>query len=444
MRKIKKVKKYLNRKIRRKPFKTFQRILEGSVKSLGIKISKVCFRNIYTLFLGILISGRSRLINTSEKLYSSNIVGANCAKSLENRLSYFFSKIARKKLKNINKVYEEQFFYNGLEEIRDSLWRFSGKKILVVDWTAYSKRARLNKKGRGMEHVGKVYDSREDGVVTGYGGFLGGLLLKDKNIFPLFHELYSNEYSFKEWRTLNDLEMGKIKGVKEKLGENILAMGDAYFFKKAHIYSCYQNGIDFLFRLKNDISIIDKGKSISLKEKIKIIKEEHKIVWENKENNKIKRVSGMAKFLKCITIFRSGKLKKFLPINVICVKVSKYKDPMYLITSLEVTDENIEEIVGLYNKRWAIEIFIENLKNNLGLEEFMVRKWDAIELICNIILSVYTVSLIILLTSGSVILNGIINLLRREIIIKKLTLTLSRLMYGFSLILVSQRQVKYA
>lgn len=432
--------KYLKREIRKTPLKTFQNALTIAGNNSGIKINKVHFKNISTLFLGILITRISRLIKTAERLYSSEIGRSNCVKSLENKLSYFFKQVKRDKLKKINKVFNDKFFYEGFQEISEYSWRYKDRLIMIIDWTAYPKRSRLNKKGMGMEYVGKVYDSREDGPVTGYGGFLGGILLKDENIFPIFHELYSNKYSFKKYRSINDMEIKKIREIRNKLNERLLLIGDTGFCKKTHINDCYKSRIDFLFRLKKDIKIILGKTESTIKKKIKRIKKTYPITWQYKENNKIKEIVGTAKFIKTSTPFRTGLLKKIVPLTLIYIEVGKYEEPMYLVTSLEVTPENIGEIVRLYNKRWAIERFIENLKN-IGLEEFMVRRWEAIELICNIILSIYTVGLIVLLTAKTIILVGIINLLKKLTLTKKITLC--RLIYVFSLILSPQRQVNY-
>ena len=66
---------------------------------------------------------------------------------------------------------------------------------------------------------------------------------------------------------------------------------------------------------------------------------------------------------------------KHLPIYVILIwEEGKEDDSLLILTSLEVKDNNLQEIVSIYNKRGRIDTLFETLKQSFGLERIMVRK----------------------------------------------------------------------
>lgn len=402
-------------KLRKKPFKTFSGLVKEAIGANKVKIHKAHMRDILTLFLGIITTNTTRLITTSEKTYSRL---TNCAKSLENRLSYFLNK--PKTLKEINQFFKSLFIL-CIKKIESRCETFMGKKILIIDWTCYSKRARLNKKNMGMEYVSKVYDARKGKEVNGYGAFIGALLLKDKQVYPLFHHLFSTKYYDEISQNQFELQAIEDSGV----GSAVIIVGDAYFCKKSFLSGIYKQGKDFLFRIKRDILIDDNEHLFHKIER----ENEHKIIWRRKKEE----IEGIAKFLKAKTIFRSGKLKEKISLTCIKVEVPIYEEPLFIVTSLKVTYENLQAIIELYNKRWAIETFIESLKQNFGIEEFMVRKWEAIKLLCNIVLSAYIVFLLLFLTSSERFLMELSKFLRKNSILARLTI--GRVIHAYSLLL---------
>ena len=88
------------------------------------------------------------------------------------------------------------------------------------------------------------------------------------------------------------------------------------------------------------------------------MKKIYKVTRENQERGKFFR---KAKFFKAD--LSSKKDRKSLPIYVILIcKEEKEKEPLILLTSLEVTEKNLQEITSIYNKRSLTDTLFETLK----------------------------------------------------------------------------------
>jgi hypothetical protein len=128
----------------------------------------------------------------------------------------------------------------------------------------------------------------------------------------------------------------------------------------------------------------------------------------------------------------NDKLK--LEVYVIVIRNSKFKEPIILITTLDINPNNLQNIVSLYKKRWLIETTIEMLKQNFGLEKIMVRSWKGIGMLIKIILICYTLLVLLLSTLSPEILDYMIKILKKITILKKNNITIGKLRYFIEII----------
>jgi hypothetical protein len=405
------------RRIRQRPFSLFKALTRGAVLSCVVR------KNFFFLFRLLFLSKDTRL--TALSFFSSQ-----CSKTTINRLSYFLS-LSRAVKKR--EVFEEitSLFHLAVnrakKRLKDKIYYFEKKKVVFLDWTALSKRCRYRtKKDKGMQYVGEFYDTRKKGPVRGYGLLLAGLYLTTEDILPLSFRLYSNRYisHHPEEKSINKMEEALMREIKEKFSSRIIFVGDAQFSKKMYLYIIKKDmKEDFIVRARFDVNVEEEKRGwenilLIAKEK----KKSYRVTWENKERGKF---SCKAKFFKA-DLF-SKKDKKHLPIYVILIWEEKKEDePLLILTSLEVKDNNLQEIVSIYNKRGRIDTLFEILKQNFGLERIMVRKWEGIKIMITGCLLSYTLNLYLLLKATKTFLLTIREFCRRRSILKGGKLTIGK------------------
>jgi hypothetical protein len=83
-------------------------------------------------------------------------------------------------------------------------------------------------------------------------------------------------------------------------------------------------------------------------------------------------------------------------ITVIVLFPDTVADPLILGTTLSAaTIQEARAIIRLYEERWVIETSFETMKGAFGLEKFMVRKWQAIERMLNVVAMAFMVLLVL-------------------------------------------------
>lgn len=423
--------KYLKRILKKKPLELFHNLINEVERLRKIKVYKVLIRNIGICIEGITISAMEKLTKIAERTYPKY---TSNAKSLINRLSYFFN-LSQKKLALTEQLCRS-ILSIGKERLEEYIETYEGRKIVIIDETVYPKRARLDRRGKGMELVGWVYDTKKGKPVKGYCGILAGFLLKDKNVLPIIHKLFSYNWldvMFHRYKSLNKFELGIVSSlVKFFPHEELLIVWDAHFAKKIFLEELTKKfkNIKFLVRTKSEINLLNEDGYENIWKKINRVKEAKTINWFYPEIGKT--IKGRVRFLTG-DLFPKATLKKSLKGNVVVVEpLKKNLEPIVLFTNLKVKLDNLEDIAWLYIRRWSIEIAIGHLKNKFGLGKAMVRKFIAQEVFSLIALISYMVYLLILLTSKTIYLFFIQEFLRKTTILAKNKLSFGKLVNFFS------------
>jgi len=123
----------------------------------------------------------------------------------------------------------------------------------------------------------------------------------------------------------------------------------------------------------------------------------------------------------------SRKNKRSLPISVIVLREKNKEDePLILLTSLPVTEGNLQEIVSIYNRRGKIDTLFEILKQSFGLERIMVRRWRGINVMIMSCLLSFILSLCMFLTLTKTAFSTIKEFCQKKSVLKKKTLTIGK------------------
>ena len=377
-----------------------------------------------------LLATRLCFLSRDTRLTSLAFFSSKCSKTTINQLSYFLSlsRAVRKR-----RIFEQIFalFLLAIDrskgKLKDKIFHFNGRKVVYLDWTALSKRARYRtKKGKGMEYAGEFYDTRAQAPVRGYGLLLAGVYLMTEDILPLSFRLYSNRYLsyHPEEKSINKMEESLMREVKERFGSRIIYVGDAQFSKKMYLHIIKKDlKEDFIVRARFNVNVEEDEKGwkniLSL---AKSAKKTYQVIWENEERGQF---SCKAKFFKA-DLF-SKKDKKHLPVYVILIwEEGKENEPLLLFTSLKPAKENLRKIIFIYNKRSRIDTLFEILKQSFGLERIMVRRWKGMSIMIMMCLLSFILSLCMLLTATKITFSTIKEFCQRKSVLKNRKVTIGK------------------
>ena len=406
------------RRIRKRPF-SLLRMLTNEKKSI--------FRGTRKNFLSTV---RLSFLAKDTRLTGLSFFSSQCSKTTINHLSYFLNQSRAVKKK---KVFEQVFTLflcavkRAKRKLKEKILYFEKKRVVYLDWTALRKRARYKtKKGKGMEYAGEFYDTRVKAPVRGYGLLLASLSLTSKDLLPLSFRLYSNRYIsyHPEEKSINKIEESLMREVKEKVTSGIIFVGDGAFSKKMYLHIIKEDlKEDFIVKAKTRVNVEEKKKgwrnALSTADSIR---KTYPVTWKNQERGKFFL---KAKFFKA-NLF-SRKDKKSLPIFVILLlEKGKEDKPLLLFTSLKTTEDNLQEIISIYNGRSRIDTLFETLKQNFGLERIMVRRWEGINIMIMSSLLSFILSLCMFLTATKIVFSTIKEFCQRKSVLKKKKVTIGK------------------
>ncbi len=264
-------------------------------------------------------------------------------------------------------------------------------KIIIVDPTTYEKRTRRGKKGRSMQYPSQLKDTQYDRYPQGYVDVWAGVLLKRRQWLPLARGRFSNRHpdllsqNQVEEQVLWDAICCVPKGVP------VLAVGDRGLGRKGMFTWLRERHCDGLFRLRRDINVTYQGEWRNVLEVARSLKVWGAATWREGTQ---KPIHGQ------VVAFRAQLTEEAQDgpeMTFVVLLPSNAPDPLILGTTLEVTTlAEAHAILQLYEKRWVIETAFETLKGAFGLEKFMVRQWQAIERLLNLVALAFAALLLLM------------------------------------------------
>ena len=248
-----------------------------------------------------------------------------------------------------------------------------GQGILICDPTL------LHKTGKHMEmanfHYSGITKKKE------WGHLLVNSFYTDNkgNAFPVQSDIYIREVDADEkhlFKTAREICLEQLDYAMNKL-PIWLFMADAGLYADFLVQDIKARGIKYVIgvRITNKISI-DGKKRISIEEYLNTLTDgDFKFYFKD----------GNAYFLHTKEIFTRGVGKEKLLISYKAGDEETIK--IYTTNLLNVSDETL---MTLLLKRWEIECWHKDAKQNLGLEDYQVRKFGAIQKVVCAVLVAYT------------------------------------------------------
>jgi hypothetical protein len=314
------------------------------------------------------------------------------------------------------------------------------RHIIIVDPTTYEKRTRRGKKGRSMQYPTTLKDMAYERYPQGYVDVWAGSLLKRRQWLPLARGRYSATHP--ELLSQNQVEE---QVLWEAIccvprGTPVLAVGDRGLGRKGMFRWLLERKCDGLFRMRSDISVTYRGHWRNVLQVAREGKGWGEATWREGSE---KPIHGRVVVFCARLTEPDGDGPE---ITFVVLLPENAADPLILGTTLSVaTIQEARAIIHLYEQRWVIETSFETMKGAFGLEKFMVRKWQAIDRLLNLVALAFTV-LILLMNSSQ---KNVQRLLAQAVCVLKRwaafnTLTLGKLREAMALDFDANREAWYA
>jgi hypothetical protein len=297
---------------------------------------------------------------------------------------------------------------------------YRGKVVVALDPTEYPKRSRgaKSKRGRHMEHVGRVRKPAKGGngrrrrqghrsqhaqrprpapagsattattgnavaTTSGYVDVWAGLVLKGKQFLPLARALFSNRHP--TFTSQNKREVAVLDAtwaLLARLGWAAILVADRAFGRKELLVTLVRQGRDLVIRVDADFTVhtVATPDGALLDEVVAAQPVVGEVVWDRGQEGTLRCAARTV--AATIRFSRTGRQDDYTDATLNFIErlpLDGLTDPLVLATTLPVaTLADVRGVVRVYSWRWAIETGFETMKA-WGLGRFMVRSWQAID-----------------------------------------------------------------
>lgn len=245
-----------------------------------------------------------------------------------------------------------------------------GDGILALDDTL------SHKTGKHIEFVGYYYDHAE-GRQTLAHDILTTHLIKGRLSVPLDAWVYLKEEQLseeekKEFKNKNQVAREFIEKAHSKGIPFLYVVGDSWFFCKETVELAESLGKTWIFQSKSDRVVLMPQGWVSLSEWTKTIPKEKfkhvKVRYKDKEQtywcyeaNLRMRSLKDAQRVRAVVSYDNSKLEG---------------EPNFYCSNK--LDMKADKLLNLYARRWKIDSFYRDAKQNLGMEEYEMRKIEGV------------------------------------------------------------------
>jgi len=260
-----------------------------------------------------------------------------------------------------------------------------GDGILALDDTL------SHKTGKHMEYVGYHFDRAEDRQTLAH-DILTTHLIKGRLSIPLDAWVYLKKEQLedkKEFRDKNQVAREFIQKAHLKNVPFLYVVGDSWFFCKETVELAQSLGKTWVFQSKSDRVVLLPQGWVSLAEWAK--KKEKEMIPKEKFRRVKVRYKDKEQTHWCYEAnLRMRSLKDAQRVRV----VVSYDNPdlegephFYCSNKL---DMKADKLLNLYAKRWKIDSFYRDAKQNLGMEDYEMRKIEGVRRHLAMVLIVHT------------------------------------------------------
>jgi SRSO17 transposase len=251
---------------------------------------------------------------------------------------------------------EKKVEQRRIELIKQELQGMSAKNgALYLDDTI------LHKRGEKIEGVGKYYDSATDTYTLGHNLVTSQLTIKGRQ-FPLSFRRYQKyDESPKDFKTKFELAFELVEDAVRDGYPFCVVCFDKWYFSKEFTQQVEQLGKDWVTQCKTNRKVVINGRRVAIGEWLKGLSTEE-----------FRRCEINDEFYYCFQ-------KVCLMSKQGWVKVIAYhrredlSDDLVILVSNRL-DWDEQKVIRIYQGRWSIETFYEDSKQNLGFEDYEMRK----------------------------------------------------------------------
>ena len=217
-----------------------------------------------------------------------------------------------------------------------------------------------------LEALATVRDGSKKTLTKGYWMFAMTAALSGERTLPIVHEVFSQESD--EFKSQNDILFFWIKGLLHLSNHKGLYVMDRGGDGDTIFNFCLDEKAYFLIRLRGDRILLSEGKPVSF------LNPPPKLPFGLRKILK-RRHSNITFDWQQVTLpHRTDKL------TLITVRGHEDRKPMFLITNQTVSSrQEAAFLIDRYFKRWEIEESFRFLKQEFGLEKFLIRGFRAIQ-----------------------------------------------------------------
>ena len=268
---------------------------------------------------------------------------------------------------------EEKVDDRRIELIKDHIKDNKAKdSFLIIDDTL------SHKTGTKIEQVDLFYDHTNCKNTLGH-QLVTSLLVSDNKHFPIRFRPYKK---YKEddttFKTKIELAQELITEAIEKGVNFSCVIFDAWYLSKKIVQLITQNNKYWICPLKSNRIVLEHNRRIPLKQYVSEIP---------KHLFKKKNIKGtyFYYYAKTVKISKLGKIKL-----VIYYETEDFSDSMTVLGS-NAHVWTPDKVIYSYKQRWSIETFYKDSKQNLGLEDYELRKFKGIIRHWYLVFSAYTI-----------------------------------------------------
>jgi SRSO17 transposase len=236
---------------------------------------------------------------------------------------------------------------------------------LIIDDT------RIEKRGRKMEAVAKIYDHKTQRFVRGHIAVTACLTFRGVTI-PWRIDLWlPKEYAGGAYRKINQIAADLIGRLSAPAGLKVRVLFDAFYLAPNVVRACESRGFTWFSVASKNRKLVRKNcRTRSINEFAPgVLKHQGRRV-------RLRRARGW-RWLRIASV--DGRLSKLGEVRMVLSK--RPRDPWKKTLAIVTNERRLKprEIVSIYEKRWNIEVLFKELRVTLGLGDYQVLSRSAIE-----------------------------------------------------------------
>jgi SRSO17 transposase len=230
---------------------------------------------------------------------------------------------------------------------------------------------RIPKRGRKMDHVGKIWDHKQQKFVRGHIALTCAIVFRGV-VFPWRIDLWKPKgHSGPRYRKLTDMAAQMIRDFAAPAGLQVRVLFDAFYLCPAVSKACVSRGFFFF-------SVAQRGRNFTTSngKKRKIARLMPGLIRHQGKNVRMKRSRGKHATLRIAGV--DGQLSRIGKVRMVVSKRPRgpWKKTVAIVTN--ETGLRPRQIVSIYEVRWLIEVLFKELHQDLGLGDYQMLHRDGI------------------------------------------------------------------